>query len=138
MTSSGRQRFYSGGPLEKTLGYTRATRVGDTVFVSGSTALKDGAVVGIGDPAAQTRQTIATISEALQAAGSSLEEVVRYRVYITNVDDFPAIGDELANAFGGIHPSGTLVVIAGLVRPELVVEIEVDAIIGSAAPLDTD
>lgn len=135
MTSPGRQRVYSGGPLERRVGYARATRVGDWVLVSGSTALKEGEIVGVGDPGAQTRQTLATISEALEAAGASIDDVVRYRVYITNMDDFPAISEELSSTFGTVHPSGTVVVVAGLVRPELVVEIEVDAIIGSASPV---
>jgi enamine deaminase RidA (YjgF/YER057c/UK114 family) len=132
-----RKRIYSGGPLEKKFGYCRATRVGDLVFVSGSTAMKDGQVVGVGDPAAQTRQTVATIEKALREAGSSMDEVVRYRLFVTNAEDFPAVLKVLSETFGGIHPCGTRVVVTALVRPELVVEIEVDAVIGSATPVES-
>ena len=132
-----RKRIYSGRPLEKKVGYCRATRVGDLVFVSGCGAMKDGQVVGVGDPAAQTRQTVATIEQALREAGSSMDEVVRYRLFITNAEDFPAVLKVLGETFGGIHPCGTGVVVTALVRPELVVEIEVDAVIGSATPVET-
>ena len=99
-----RKRIYSGAPLEKKVGYCRATRVGDLVFVSGSVAMKDGQVVGVGDPAAQTRQAVATIEEALREAGSSMDEVVRYRLFVTNAEDFPAVLKVLSETFGGIHP----------------------------------
>jgi enamine deaminase RidA (YjgF/YER057c/UK114 family) len=132
-----RKRIYSGRPLEKKVGYCRATRVGDLVFVSGCGAMKDGQVVGVGDPAAQTRQTVATIEQALREAGSSMDEVVRYRLFITNAEDFPAVLKVLGETFGGIHPCGTGVVVTALFRPELVVEIEVDAVIGSATPVET-
>ena len=131
-----RQRIYSGGPFEKKLGYCRATRVGDLVFVSGSTAIKEGQVVGIGDPAAQTRQTLATIEKALREAGSSIDEVVRCRIFVTNVEDWPAVAGVVAETFATVHPCSTLVVVTALVRPELVVEIEVDAVIGSATPVE--
>ena len=132
-----RKRIYSGGPLEKKFGYCRATRVGDLVFVSGSTAMKDGQVVGVGDPAAQTRQIVATIEKALREAGSSMDEVVRYRLFVTNAEDFPTVLKVLGETFGGIHPCGTGVVVTALVRPEFVVEIEVDAVIGSATPVES-
>ena len=132
-----RTRIYSGAPLEKKVGYCRATRVGDLVFVSGCTAIKDGQVVGVGDPAAQTRQTVATIDKALREAGSSMDEVVRYRLFVTNAEDFPAVLQVLSETFGGIHPCSTGVVVTALVRPELVVEIEVDAVIGSATPVES-
>ena len=133
-----RTRIYSSGPLEKKVGYCRATRVGDLVFVSGSTtAIKDGQVVGVGDPAAQTRQAVATIDKALREAGSSMDEVVRYRLFVTNAEDFPAVLKVLSETFGGIHPCGTGVVVTALVRPEFVVEIEVDAVIGSATPVES-
>jgi enamine deaminase RidA (YjgF/YER057c/UK114 family) len=131
-----RQRFYSGGPFEKKFGYCRATRVGDLVFVSGSTAIKEGQVVGIGDPAAQTRQTLATIDRALQDAGSSMDEVVRIRIFVTNAEDSFTVVGVVAETFATIHPCSTLVVVTALIRPELVVEIEVDAVIGSATPVE--
>ena len=132
-----RKRIYSGAPLEKKVGYCRATRVGDLVFVSGCGAMKDGQVVGVGDPAAQTRQAVATIDKALREAGSSMDEVVRYRLFVTNAEDFPAVLKVLSETFGGIHPCATGVVVTALIRPELVVEIEVDAVIGSATPVES-
>src|SRR5262245_44870066 len=131
-----RQRIYSGGPLEKKIGYCRATRVGDLVFVSGSTAIKGGQVVGVGDPAAQTRQALATIERALREAGSSLNDVVRHRIFLTKIEDWPAVAEVIGETFGAIHPCATLLVVTALVRPELVVEIEVDAVIGSATPVE--
>ena len=135
MTSGQRERFYSGGPWEQTVGYSRATRVGDQIYVSGCTALKDGQLVGKGDPASQTRQTLLTIEGALVGLGSSLADVVRYRVYLTRITDWEAVAPELAAAFGDVHPANTLLAVAGLIHPDMLIEIEADAIAGSAAPV---
>jgi enamine deaminase RidA (YjgF/YER057c/UK114 family) len=106
--------------------------VGDFIFVSGSTAVKDGVVVGMGDVEAQARQTLETIGSALEAAGSSLSDVVRYRIYLTNVADSDKVIPILGEYFGEIRPAGTLVAVSALIAPELMIEIEVDAIAGSA------
>ncbi|CAN5790160.1 RidA family protein [soil metagenome] len=135
MTSQPRSRFYSGGPWELTVGYSRATRVGDQVFVSGCTSMKNGQVVGTSDSAAQARQTLETIAEALIGLGSSLHDVVRYRVYLTRIADWEAVAPVLAEQFGDVHPAGTLVAVAALIDPDLLIEIEVDAIAGSASPV---
>ncbi len=131
-----RQLISSGGPFEKAGGYSRAIRVGDHIYVSGSTAFKDGKVVGPGDVVAQTRQTLATIGDALQQAGSSFADVVRYRIYLTNVADSEKVIPIFGEYFGEIRPAGTLVAVSALIAPELMIEIEVDAIAGSAAPAE--
>lgn len=131
-----RQRISSGGPFEKIGGYSRAVRVGDYIYVSGSTAIKDGKVVGPGDVAAQTRQTLSTISDALERAGATLDDVVRYRIYLTNIADSAKVLPIFGEYFGEIRPAGTLVAVAALIAPEMMIEIEVDAIAGSAYTSD--
>ncbi|HET9661586.1 MAG TPA: RidA family protein [Thermomicrobiales bacterium] len=131
-----RQRISSGGPFEKIGGYSRAVRVGDHIYVSGSTAVKDGKVVGPGDVAAQTRQTLSTISDALEHAGATLEDVVRYRIYLTNIADSAQVLPIFGEYFGEIRPAGTLVAVSALIAPEMMIEVEVDAIAGSASTTD--
>jgi enamine deaminase RidA (YjgF/YER057c/UK114 family) len=131
-----RQLISSGGPFEKIGGYSRAVRVGDHVFVSGSTAVKDGKVVGPGDVAAQTCQTLTTITDALHQAGASLADVVRYRIYLTNIADSDKVLPIFGEYFGKIRPAGTLVAVSALIAPEMMIEIEVDAIAGSASEID--
>lgn len=123
----------SGGPFEKIGGYSRAVRVGDQVYVSGSTAVKDGKVVGPGDVAAQTRQTMSTIEGALRQAGAALADVVRYRIYLTNIADSAIVLPIFGEYFGEIRPAGTLVAVSALISPEMMIEIEVDAIAGSGS-----
>ncbi len=122
----------SGTPGEAAVGYSRAVRVGDAVYVSGTTATRDGALVGAGDAAAQTRQILANLAWALEQAGATLADVVRYRVFVTDIGIWPQVAAELVRAFGDIRPANTLVAINGLVDPEMLVEIEADAIVGSA------
>jgi len=126
-----RQLISSGGPWEKIGGYSRAVRIGDQIYVSGSTAVVDGKVVGPGDVAAQTHQTLKTIAAALKQADSSLSDVVRYRIYLTNIADSKTVIPILGEYFGEIRPAGTLVAISALIDPEMLIEIEVDAIAGS-------
>ena len=130
--SSGRQRISSGAPWEAKVGYSRAVRTGDHVFVSGTVGVDGtGAVVGVGDPYAQARQCFAIIGRALEEAGSSLADVVRTRMYVVHVEDWPEVGRAHGEVFGAIRPASTLVQVAGLIAPDLLVEIEVDAIVGS-------
>jgi enamine deaminase RidA (YjgF/YER057c/UK114 family) len=124
-----RQNISSGTPWEAKVGYSRAVRVGNQVFVSGTTAMKDGQLVGIGDASAQTRQILANIDWALQQAGATFEDVIRYRVYLTDITVWPQVAEALAETFAEIRPANTLVAIAGLVMPEMLVEIEADAIV---------
>jgi len=128
-----RQLISSGGPFEKIGGYSRAVRVDDHVYVSGSTAVKEGKVVGPGDVAAQTHQSLSTITLALQQAGATLADVVRYRIYLTNIADSAKVLPIFGEYFGDIRPAGTLVAVSALISPEMMIEIEVDAIAGSGS-----
>lgn len=120
----------SGMEWEDKVGYSRAVRAGDRVFVSGTTATDDeGNAVGKGDLYAQTVQCIKNIEKALNSAGASLSDVVRTRSYVTDIDDWEAFGKAHEEYFGAIKPAATLVEISKLIHPDLIVEIEVDAII---------
>jgi enamine deaminase RidA (YjgF/YER057c/UK114 family) len=131
-----RQLISSGGPWEAKGGYSRAVRVGDHVYVAGTTAMKDGKLVGPGDVTAQTRQTMTTIINALHEAGASIADVVRYRVYLTDIEDSATVVPLLGEYFGEARPAGTLVAVAALISPEMRIEIEVEAIRGSAVQSD--
>jgi enamine deaminase RidA (YjgF/YER057c/UK114 family) len=126
-----KSRLSSGSPYERLFGYCRANVVGDRVFVSGTTALRPGYEIPLNDPGAQARQTMEHIKWALEEVGSCLEDVVRWRAYITDLSRYEEVTEVMSEFFGDIRPAATLVGMAGLIRPELLVEIEVDAIIGS-------
>ena len=104
------------------------------MFVSGTTALKDGVLVGAGDAAAQTRQILANVAWALDQAGATMADVVRCRIYVTDITVWLQVGEELGRVFAEIRPANTLVAVSALVDPAMLVEIEADAIVGSAAP----
>ncbi len=131
-----RQLISSGGPWEAKGGYSRAVRVGGHVYVAGTTAMKDGKLVGPGDVIAQTRQTMSTIINALHEAGASIGDVVRYRIYLTNIEDSAQVVPLLGEYFGEVRPAGTLVAVAALIVPEMLIEIEVDAVRGTSSHAD--
>ena len=125
----GRQNISTGGPWEAKLGYSRAVRVGASISVSGSTAMTQSGLVGKGDPYAQTIQTLKTIEAALQQAGAALADVVRTRMYVTDIDQWQEVGRAHGEIFGTIRPATTIVEVKRLIDPEMLVEIEADAII---------
>jgi enamine deaminase RidA (YjgF/YER057c/UK114 family) len=131
LTTERQRRSYSSGTQwEPIVGYCRAVRVGDQVVVSGTTAtLPDGSIAGIGDARAQTLRALANIREALEALGARLEDVVRTRLYVTDVSAWEAVGRAHGEVFGSIRPACTLVEVSALVHPDLLVEIEADAIV---------
>ena len=125
-----RKNYDSGTKWEPLIGYSRAVRTGDTIHVSGTTATDDkGDVVGPGDPYAQTSQAISNVQQALQGLGADLTDVVRSRVYLVNIADWPEVGRAHAEAFAEIRPAATMLEVRRLVDPEMLVEIEVDAVL---------
>ena len=125
-----RQRTTSGAPWEERYGYSRAVRVGDLVFVAGTSATgSDGTPVAAGDPHGQTLFILRKIERALHDVGASLADVVRARYFVTDISDADPVGRAHAELLGGVRPAMTMAEVSGLMMPEHLVEIEVDAVV---------
>ena len=127
---SDRLNIHTGAPWESIVGYCRAVRVGSHVAVTGTASVgENGKVVGVGDAYAQTRRCLEIIEKALKDAGAGIEDVVRTRIYVTDIGQWEVVGRAHGEVFGEVYPATTMVEVSALIDPDMLVEIEADAIV---------
>ena len=134
-----RRTVTSGTEWESSVGYSRAVRVGDRICVSGTTAIDDaGEIVAVGDPYGQARRAMENAVAAVEAAGGQVEDVIRTRMYVVDIDDWEDVGRAHAEVFGDVRPATTMVEVSRLIDPDLLVEIEIEAVVGRNDDGDND
>ena len=129
-----RRNIGTGGPWEGVVGYSRAVRVGDTVHVAGTTAIREGRIVAPGDAYTQAKVALEIVVEALAECGASPSDVVRTRMFVTDIRDWESVGRAHGEVFADVRPASTMVQVTALIDPDLLVEIEADAVVGSGTP----
>ena len=127
-----RKNYTTGAKWESIVGYSRAVRIGNTIEVSGSVPLRDGEIVGLGDAYLQAKRSLEIVVESIENLGGQKEDIIRTRMYVTNIKDWEAVGKAHGECFAGIQPATSMIEVSGLIAPEFLIEIEATAIIEKA------